>query len=91
MSDNVTTVRINVEGGAECEHRWTIANAIACHDFPGMPGLAELSEDIQFEQVDEFVHFSGTGPQPPRPRQFHSRRAHSFLCVFKKRRIKEAL
>lgn len=41
-------------------------------------------------QVDEFVHYSGTGPQPglnldgtPR-RQIHSRRAHSFLCVFKK-------
>lgn len=40
------------------------------------------------EQVDEFVHYTGTGPQPtvnldgtPR-RQVHSRRAHSFLCVF---------
>lgn len=39
-------------------------------------------------QVDEFVHHSGTGPQPKTNRdgssrgQFHSRRAHSFLCVF---------
>lgn len=39
-------------------------------------------------QVDEFVHFSGTGPQPTKNRdgsprrQVHSRRAHSFLCVF---------
>jgi hypothetical protein len=45
-----------------------------------------------FEQLDEFVHYSGTGPQPmdnldgtPR-RQVHSRRAHSFLCVFGKGR-----
>lgn len=33
-------------------------------------------------QVDEFVHYSGVGPQPPRERQYHSRRAHTFLCVF---------
>lgn len=36
------------------------------------------------EQVDEFVHHSGVGPQPKRPVQLHSRRAHSFLCVFQK-------
>lgn len=47
MSNHVTTIRVNVEGGAECEHRWTIANAIACHDFPGMPSLAELEESAQ--------------------------------------------
>lgn len=40
--------------------------------------------ELGLEQVDEFVHHSGCGPQPPRPRQFHSRRAHSFLCVFRK-------
>lgn len=41
-------------------------------------------------QEDEFIHVSGTGPQPkfnldgtPR-RQVHSRRSHSFLSVFKK-------
>jgi hypothetical protein len=37
-------------------------------------------------QVDEFVHYSGTGPQPKGRRQLHSRRAHSFLCVFRKGR-----
>lgn len=33
---------------------------------------------------DEFIHHSGVGPQPPRQRQFHSRRAHSYLLVFVK-------
>lgn len=37
-----------------------------------------------FEQVDELVHYSGTGPQPPGRRQVHSRRAHSFMCIFEK-------
>lgn len=37
-----------------------------------------------FDQVDEFVHHSGTGPQPPGRVQRHSRRAHTFLCVFRK-------
>lgn len=37
---------------------------------------------LGMDQVDEFIHSSGTGPQPPRERQMHSRRAHSFLCVF---------
>jgi len=36
-----------------------------------------------FDQVDEFIHVSGLGPQPPGRRQVHSRRAHSFLCVFR--------
>lgn len=35
------------------------------------------------EQVDEFVHYSGTGPGSWE-RQLHSRRAHSFLCIFRK-------
>jgi tRNA G10 N-methylase Trm11 len=39
---------------------------------------------IGLEQVDEFVHYSGTGPQSTWERQLHSRRAHSFLCVFRK-------
>ena len=38
---------------------------------------------LGLEQVDEFVHHSGTGPQPKRDRQLHSRRSHSFLCVFR--------
>lgn len=40
---------------------------------------------LGLEQVDEFIHHSGLGPQPPRPNQYHSRRAHTFLCVFRKR------
>lgn len=39
---------------------------------------------VGFKQVDEFVHHSGLGPQPPGRRQIHSRRAHSFLCVFER-------
>jgi len=36
-------------------------------------------------QVDEFVHYSGTGPGSW-DRQIHSRRAHSFLCILQKGR-----
>ena len=50
---------------------------------------AGLAEGL--EVADCFIHYSGTGPQPtenldgtPR-KQVHSRRAHSFLIVFKKR------
>lgn len=52
--------------------------------------LVSESMRIGFEQVDEFVHHSGTGPQPKMNqdgtsrRQVHSRRAHSFLCIFRK-------
>ena len=41
--------------------------------------------DVGFTQIDEFVHHSGTGPQPGGRIQRTSRRAHSFLCVFAKR------
>lgn len=41
---------------------------------------------LELEQVDEFIHYSGCGPQPPGRRQLHSRRAHTFLCVFQKGR-----
>lgn len=37
---------------------------------------------LGMEQVDEFIHYSGTGPQPKGRKQEHSRRAHSYLCVF---------
>jgi hypothetical protein len=54
--------------------------------------VVSAAHNLGLEQVDEFVHHSGTGPQPkynldgtPR-RQVHSRRSHSFLCVFKKGR-----
>jgi hypothetical protein len=47
--------------------------------------------ELGMEQVDEFVHYSGKGPQPTLTRsgaprgQYHSRRAHTFLCVFQVR------
>jgi hypothetical protein len=52
--------------------------------------VVEFGLNLGLEQVDEFVHASGTGPQPTvnldgSPRlQVHSRRAHSFLVVFRK-------
>lgn len=59
----------------------------------GRHSTVSAALDLDMEQVDEFVHHSGTGPQPkferngcPR-RQVHSRRAHSFLCVFRKPRF----
>lgn len=58
--------------------------------FPGHQLTVLGAVEVGFEQVDEFVHWTGTGPQPktnldgtPR-RQVHSRRSHSFLCVFRK-------
>lgn len=63
---------------------------VKCMDFvtsgrfqPMRHFVVSESQTIGFEQVDEFVHYSGTGPGVW-PRQVHSRRAHSFLCVFRK-------
>ena len=40
---------------------------------------------VGMRQVDEFVHYSGTGPSNFADKtQRTSRRAHSFLCIFKK-------
>lgn len=39
--------------------------------------------DLGLRQVDEFVHYSGLGPQPLRDHQEHARRAHSYLCIFR--------
>lgn len=39
--------------------------------------------DLDLEQVDEFVHYSGAGPGAWDV-QLHSRHVHSFLCVFEK-------
>lgn len=54
--------------------------------------VVEEAEKLGLRQVDEFILYSGPGPQPgknlngtPR-RQVHSRMAHSFLCVFRKLR-----
>lgn len=59
---------------------------------PGHRRVCAVAEAAGLVQVDEFVHHSGTGPQPstnpdgtPR-RQVHARSAHSFLVVFKKTR-----
>ena len=41
---------------------------------------------LGLSQVDELVHVSGTGPQPEGRSQQHSRRAHTFLCVFRRGR-----
>jgi hypothetical protein len=68
---------------------------VKCMDYVSSGGLflgrhhvVTTALALGLTQVDEFVHHSGTGPQPtqnpdgtPR-RQIHSRRAHSFLCVF---------
>lgn len=51
----------------------------------GRHHVVSTALELSLEQVDEFVHYSGLGPQPPRVRQLHSRRAHSLLCVFEKR------
>jgi hypothetical protein len=72
---------------------------VKCMDYVSSGGLflgrhhvVTTALGLGMRQVDEFVHHSGTGPQPtenpdgsPR-RQVHSRRAHSFLCVFQKPR-----
>jgi hypothetical protein len=71
---------------------------VKCCDFVesgrrwwGHRATQEAADDLGLDQVDEFVLVSGTGPQPlknldgsPR-RQVHSRRAHSFLCIFQLR------
>lgn len=54
--------------------------------FLGRHHVVVTALALGLEQVDEFVHVSGTGPQPPGRTQVHSRRAHSFLCVFQKPR-----
>lgn len=39
--------------------------------------------ELGLRQEDEFIHYSGVGPGNKRPgAQQHSRRAHTFLCVF---------
>jgi hypothetical protein len=61
--------------------------------FPGRHHLMVAALAAGFELLDEFVHASGTGPQPslnldgtPR-RQIHSRRAHSYLLVLGRRNL----
>ena len=56
----------------------------------GRRWVEDAAAEAGLRKVDEFVHVSGTGPQPkvnldgtPR-RQVHSRRSHSFLEVFQR-------
>jgi hypothetical protein len=58
-----------INGGRYCQGRHAVVSAAIL---------------LGYEQVDEFVHHSGTGPQPLGRRQLHSRRSHSFLCIFQK-------
>lgn len=50
----------------------------------GRHHVVTTAEAHGLEQVDEFIHHSGCGPQPPGRAQVHSRRSHSFLCVFQR-------
>lgn len=58
------------------------------HFHQGHRNAQNVAARLGMEQIDEFVHASGTGPQPAenldgtKRRQVTSRRAHSFLCVF---------
>jgi hypothetical protein len=91
---------MNVAGLAECarvaKRRGIVF--VKCGDFvesgqfvQGHRIMVEAGLSLGLKQVDEFIHASGTGPQPKKnldgtPRkQVHSRRAHTFLVVFKKR------
>lgn len=48
--------------------------------------VVSVAIELGMVQVDEFIHHSGLGPQPIRENQYHARNAHSFLCVFQKKR-----
>lgn len=91
---------VNRRGVAECARILRPGGRlfVKCCDYvnggefvQGRHTMVESARAAGLKQVDEFVHSSGTGPQPsanrdgtPR-RQLHSRRAHSFLCIFQKR------
>ena len=91
---NVTELNLLIWGGM-VEARRVLAPGgrllVKCMDYinggryvQGRHTVVRYAKDLDLEQVDEFVHHSGTGPQPKRARQLHSRRAHSFLCIFQK-------
>jgi hypothetical protein len=52
--------------------------------------VLRTAEMLGLTQLDEFIHFAGTGPQPKTNRdgslrrQVHARSAHSYLSVFEK-------
>ena len=62
---------------------------VKCCDFVesgqrrwGHDHVVTTARNLGLRQRDEVIHISGTGPQPARPRQLTTRRAHSFLCLF---------
>ena len=89
----------NKLGMAECARVSAGLLMVKCADFVesghrhwGHQVITDTARELGLRQVDEFILVSGTGPQPKknldgsRRRQVHSRRAHSFLCVFRKPR-----
>lgn len=50
----------------------------------GRHHVVTTAMDLGLQQVDEFVHYSGSGPGNDDLAQVHSRRVHSFLCVFRR-------
>lgn len=86
----------NALGLGECARVSRGLLMVKCADYVesgqrrwGHKFVVDEAEKLGLRQVDEFILFSGPGPQPkknldgtPR-RQVHSRRAHSFLCVFR--------
>ncbi len=50
----------------------------------GRHHMVQEAMDAGLVQIDEFVHHSGVGMGNNTGRQVTSRRAHSFLCVFRK-------
>lgn len=72
-----------------------VADYISSGKFvQGHAHAVDAAIDVGFEQVDELIHWGRTGPQPKKNRdgsprrQVHSRRAHSFLCVFRKKPVR---
>ena len=50
----------------------------------GLDHVTFVAAMLGLEKQDLFIHHSGTGPQPERERQVHSRRAHTYLVVYRK-------
>ena len=50
----------------------------------GLDHVTFIAAVLGLVKQDLFIHHSGTGPQPERERQVHSRRAHTYLVVYRK-------
>lgn len=46
--------------------------------------ILDEAESMGFTLIDEIVHLTGTGPQPPHARQCHARRNYSMLFVLQR-------